>query len=123
MDPKGGQGGQGGQDTRRNELVAEEVAEEGRGSELVVVAAAAVALDQAVIHIDMEKNCMTGKNYSEKVIVELGVVVERLDKVMYVAVAVEQYCMTNYYHHRKIEDYSANTVVAEAERPAYLSCS
>ena len=110
------------QDTTKNELEAEEAAEEGMCSVLVVVVAVE-ALDQAVIHIDMEKNCMTGKNYSEKVIVELGVVVEHLDKVMYVAVAVEQYCMTNYYHHRKIGDYSANTVVAEAERPAYLSCS
>ena len=53
---------------RKNELVVEEVVEEGRSSELVVVVAAAVALDQEVIHIDMEKNCMTGKNYSEKVV-------------------------------------------------------
>ena len=68
MDPKWVPRVLGVQDTTRNELVAEEVAEEGRSSELVVVAAA-VVLDQAVIHIDMEKNCMTGKNYSEKVIV------------------------------------------------------
>lgn len=66
------------QDTRRNELVAEEVAEVGRCSVLVVVV--------AVEDIDMEKNCMTGKNYSE-VIVEVGVV-ERLNKVMDVVVAV-----------------------------------
>jgi hypothetical protein len=59
--------------------VAEEAAEEGMCSLLVVV----VAVDQAVIHIDMEKNCMTGKNYSARVTVELGV-----DKVMDVVVAV-----------------------------------
>lgn len=78
MDPKGVLRVQ---DTTRNELVAEEVAEEGRCSVLVV----AVAMG-AVIHIDME-NCMTGMNYSETVIAELGVV-EHLDKVMDV-VAVE----------------------------------
>ena len=52
MDPKWVLRVLGVQDTTRNELVAEEVAEEGRSSELVVVVAAAVALDQAVIHID-----------------------------------------------------------------------
>lgn len=82
MDPKGVQRVQ---DTRRNELVVEEVAKEGRYSVLVVVVAME-AVDQAVIHIDME-NCMAGKSCSEKVIVELGVV-EHLDKVMNV-VAVE----------------------------------
>jgi hypothetical protein len=71
--------------TRRNELVAEEVAEEGRCSVLVVDAVEAV--DQAVTHTDKE-NCMTGKNYSEKVIVELGVV-EHFDKVMDVVAVVE----------------------------------
>jgi hypothetical protein len=74
------------QDTRRNELEAEEVAEEGRCSVLVVVVAVEV-LDQAVIHIDMERNYMTGKNYSEKMIVEVGVL-GHLNKVMDVAVAV-----------------------------------
>ena len=75
MDPKGVLRVQ---DTRRNELVAEEVAEEGRRSVLMVVAVE--GLNQAVIHIDIE-NYMTGKDYSEKAIVELGVV-EHLDKVM-----------------------------------------
>jgi len=83
MDPKGVLRVQ---DTRRNELVAEEVAEEERCSVLVVVAVEAV--DQAVIHTDME-NRMTGKHYSEMVIVELGVVVEHLDKVMDVVAVVE----------------------------------
>ena len=79
MDPKGFLGVE---DTRRNELVAQEVAEEGRCSALVVVAMEAV--DQEEIHVDIE-NRMTGKNYSEKVIVELGVV-EHLNKVMDVVV-------------------------------------
>jgi len=69
-------------DTRRNELAAEEVAEEGRCSVLVVV-----AMEQAVIHID-EEDCTTGKNYGEKAIAELGVV-EHFDKVMDVVVVVE----------------------------------
>ena len=70
------------QDMKRNEWVVEEVAEEGSYSVLVVV-----AVDQEVIHIDME-NCMTDRNYSEKVIVGLGAM-EHLDKVMdVVAVAV-----------------------------------
>ena len=72
------------QDMRRNELVAE-VAEEGKKCSVLVVVAVE-ALDQAVIHIDME-NCMTGKNY--RVFVGLGVA-EHLNKVMdVVAVVVE----------------------------------
>jgi len=85
MDPKGVQRVQG---TWRNELVAEEVAMERRCPVSDVVVGVEVAADQAVIHIDME-NHMTGKNCSEKVIVELAVVVvEHFDKVMDV-VAVE----------------------------------
>jgi len=97
--------------TWRNELVAEEEAVEESCSVSIVVAA------EAVIHIDME-NHMTGKNYTEKMIVE-SAVVEHLDKVMDV-VAVEKHRMMNY--RRKIEDYSANTV-AEAEKPFYPSGS
>lgn len=51
-------------DTRRNELAAEEVAEEGRCSAMGVVVDAVEALDQVAIHIDMERNCMAGKNNS-----------------------------------------------------------
>ena len=80
MDPKGVLRVQ---DTTRNELVAEEVEEEGSCSVLVAV----VVAMGAVAHIDME-NCMTGRNYSEKMIAELGVVEEHLDKLMDV-VAVE----------------------------------
>jgi len=59
------------QDTRKNELAAEKVEGEGSCSVLAVVAVVEVeALDWAVIHIDTEKNCMTGRNYSEKGIVE-----------------------------------------------------
>jgi len=68
MDPKGVLRVQ---DTRRNGLAAEEVAEEGRCSVMVVAVDAVKALDQVAIHIDMERNCMTGKNYIEKVIVEV----------------------------------------------------
>ena len=78
MDPKGVLKVQG---MKRNELVAEEEAEEGSCSVLAVV-----AVDQAVIHIDTE-NCMIDKNYSEKLIVELGVM-EHLDKVMDVVAVV-----------------------------------
>ena len=107
------------QDTTKNELVAEEAAEEGMCSVLVVVVVAVEALDQAVIHIDMEKNCTIGKNYSEKAIVGLGV-----DKVMdvVVAVAVEWYCMMSYYH-RKIEDCDYSATVAEVEKLVYPSRS
>jgi len=104
------------QDTRMNVLVAEGVAEEARYSALVVVAVQAV--DQAVIHIDME-NCMTRKNYTEKVIVEVGVV-DHLDKMVDVVAVEEHHCMMSY--HRKVEDYSANTV-AEVEKPVYPSRS
>ena len=83
MDPKGVLRVQ---DTR-NGLAAEEVAEEGRCSVMLVVVDAVEALDQVAIHIDMERNCMAGKNYSEKVIVEVGVL-EHLDKVMDFVVAV-----------------------------------
>ena len=113
MDPEGVLRGR---DTRRNELAAEEVAEEGRSSVLVVVAM--VVVDQAVIHIDKE-DCMTGKNCTEKAIAELGVV-EHFDKVMDVVAVVEGHCMMNY--HRKIEDHSANTV-AEVEKPVCPSHS
>ena len=51
-------------DTRRNELAAVEVAEEGRCSAMAVVVDAVEALDQVAIHIDMERNCMAGKNNS-----------------------------------------------------------
>lgn len=74
MDPKGVLRVQ---DTRRNELAAEEVAVEGGCPGLIVVAVEAV--DQAVIHIDVEDH-MTGKNYTEKVVVETAV--EHLGKVM-----------------------------------------
>ena len=59
MDPKGVLRVQ---DTR-NVLAAEEVAEEGRCSVMVVVDAVE-ALDQVAIHIDMERNCIAGKNNS-----------------------------------------------------------
>ena len=113
MDPKGVQRVQ---DTWRNELVAEEVAVEGRCPVSIVVAVE-VAADQTMIHIDMG-NHMTDKNCSETVIAEL-VVVEHFDKAMD-AVAVVEYHMMS--HHRKIEGYSANTV-AEVEKLFYPLCS
>ena len=103
------------QGTWRNELVAEEGVVVERSSASIAVAVEAV--DQAMIHIDME-NHVTGK----EVIVEPAVV-EHSDKAMdvaAVAVVVDYHCIMNY--HRKTEDYSANTV-AEVEKPFYPSSS
>ena len=78
------------EDMRRNVLVAGEVAEEENCFVLVVVVVvgAVEALDQVVIRIDMEKNCMIGKNYREKVIVELGLVNKVMEVVVVAAVVV-----------------------------------
>jgi len=82
MDPKGVQRVQ---DTWRNELVAEEVAVEGKCLVSVVVAVE-VAVDQTMIHIDME-NHMADKNCSETVIAEPAVA-EHFDKAMNVVAVV-----------------------------------
>ena len=76
------------QGTWRNESVAERVVV-GRPVVVVVVVVAVVkvAVDQAVIHIDMV-NYMTDMNCTAKMIVELAVV-EHLNKVMAVAVAAD----------------------------------
>lgn len=75
------------QGTWRNESVAERVVV---GRPVVVVAVVAVvkvAVDQAVIHIDMV-NYMTDMNCTAKMIVELAVG-EHLNKVMAVAAAAD----------------------------------